>query len=1164
MGSACAACGADNTRGARFCTSCGAALIRRCPACGEACDPAARFCGACGNALTQGAHAERVPDPRPEDAERKLVSVLFVDLVGFTAASDAADPEDVQAILAPYHDRAKAEIERFGGVVQKFIGDAVVATFGVPTAREDDAERAVRAGLTVLAAVAEDGLSARAAVNTGEALILVGADPSTGAHFLAGDAVNTAARMQAVAPEGGVVVGEATFRATRQRVEYEPLEAVEVKGKRAPLALWRATAARGRAGSDVAGAPAAPFVGRDRELQALRMAMRAAIADRRPHAVTVIGEPGVGKSRLLRELRQVLDADCGVVTWRVGRCLPYGEGVTFWALGEIVKAEAGILESDGRDAVADVLERTVAPLVGEVSTRAWVVAHLTALVGADAAPAGAGGRTEAFAAWRSFLEAVTARGPLVVVVEDLHWADVALVEFLDYLVGAAENVPLVIVATARPDLPERHPSWLGARDDETVVHLAPLGRAATAQLISRLLSGALLPAETQAALIQRTGGNPLFAEELVGMVTERGILEDAGGRWRLAAGAEIPVPETIELLIAARLDDLTRTRKALLQAAAVIGEVFWSGAVAAMESTDEREVLEALHALHGKGLIRPVRESSISGHVEYAFAHALVREVAYRQIPRATRARRHRAAARWIEGIGGDHIGDHAELIAHHWLSALELARAARSEEEASKAVEPARRYLLLAAHRLQALDPERAVSFCEQALEITPTGDPDRAQVLLATAAARLVLGDYEASNAAAREALEIHREAGDIMGQGRALLALNAALWGGDKQTGRPEDQLSEAIGLLRTLPPSKPLADAYRAMAGFSMISGDPRHSVAWSDRCLALAAELGLDDVAARVRSIRGMARVKIHDAGGLEDLREALAAALEGGLADVAFVAYSNLAEVAWWVDGPAEGLQVLRAGIDFAERRGLRGHVRWHQESSAGMLFDAGRWQELLELAGELIRRGGDDQLIARSFRAAVLVRRESPEAPAAVADAMEVARRIGDPYILGPALTVASLLELQRGDADAAMRLMSDLWTLSRRQPTCRAQELADAARICVAAGQPEVVHGALDGVTGAVCERHRAAIAAARATLAEASGDTAAAAEAYERVAARWERYGHRLEHAHALLGAGRCRVALGDAGSAEPLLRGAAAVFDELGVPGPTAEAQQLLAA
>jgi class 3 adenylate cyclase len=438
-----------------------------CTSCGADNREAARFCDACGSPLEA---------PAPAAEERKLVSVLFVDLVGFTARSDRADPEDVRATLRPYHAAVKREIERYGGTVEKFIGDAVMAVFGAPAVHEDDPERAVRAALRALEAIEELNeqedleLTVRAAVATGEAVVSLAARPGEGEGIATGDVVNIAARLQSEAPVGGVVVAEQTFRATRAAIEYEELEPVLVKGKAEPQPLWRALRARSRFGVDAEAAPPAPFVGREHELRLLQQTFERMLQESTIQLVTVIGEPGVGKTRLLAEFRGWLDDRPELVFWRQGRCIPYGEGITFWALGEIVKAHAGILESDGSEQAREKL-RTGVDAVADESDREWLEARLAPLVGIAGETAAE--RDESFAAWQRFLEAIAAQRPLVLLFEDLHWGDSALLDFVEQLVDWSSDLPILVLCSSRPELYDLRAGWGGGkRNSNTVARAA--------------------------------------------------------------------------------------------------------------------------------------------------------------------------------------------------------------------------------------------------------------------------------------------------------------------------------------------------------------------------------------------------------------------------------------------------------------------------------------------------------------------------------------------------------------------------------------------------------------------------------------------------------------------------------------------------------------------
>src|SRR5438477_9196774 len=597
--------------------------------------------------------------------ERKVVTVLFADLVGFTARAEELDPEDVEAILRPYHERLRSELERFGGTVEKFIGDAVMALFGAPVAHEDDPERAVRAALAIRDWARErEGVQVRIAVNTGEALINLDARPQSGEGMAAGDVVNTTARLQSAAPVNGILVGETTYRSTRNVIDYDEVERVEAKGKTEPIQVWEVKEARSRVRTEAV-STAAKVVGRDREVALLRETLVRVRDESAPQLVTIVGVPGIGKSRLVRELFSFVEQSGVLTFWRQGRSLPYGEGVTFWALAEMIKAQAGILETDAEEEADAKLRSATANLVSDTAEVDRLSQYLRPLVGlggeADLARAS---QTEVFAAWRQFFEAMAEQHPLVLVFEDLQWADDGLLDFVDHLVEWAARLPILIVCTARPELLERRPGWGGGKLNATTLSLSPLSDDDTARLFASLLRTPVLESEQQRVLLTRAGGNPLYAEQFAQMLSdEEGVTANH-------------VPETIQGIIAARLDRLPGTEKELLQDAAVLGKVFWLGGL--VDGRGRHDIEQRLHSLERKGFVERARRTSVSNESEYAFLHVLVRDVAYGQIPRSERAVKHQRVAEWIESLG--RAEDHAEMLAHHYASALELARAAGTE----------------------------------------------------------------------------------------------------------------------------------------------------------------------------------------------------------------------------------------------------------------------------------------------------------------------------------------------------------------------------------------------------------------------------------------------------------------------------------------------------
>jgi class 3 adenylate cyclase/tetratricopeptide (TPR) repeat protein len=1086
--------------------------------------------------------------------ERKVVTVLFVDLVDFVRRGERLDPEDLRSLLAPYSARLRAEIERFGGAVEKFIGDAVMAVFGAPVAHEDDAERAVRAGLRILEAIddlneqhPEAELAMRAAITTGEAIVALQSRPELGESMVTGDVVNTASRLQQAGKPGALFVDELTFSATRDVVAYEALDPVTVKGKTEPVRIWQAKSVGG------AGDPHktfSPLVGREHELGLLTEAHARALREPSVQLVTLVGEPGVGKSRLLRELRALV-ADQGGV-WREGRCLPYGEGITFWALGEIVKAHAGVLESDGPEATSDKLAAAVDAVVEAPLERDWFHARLAPLVGAGTPQAGAVDSSQSFTAWRRFFETIASTEPLVLSFEDLHWADDALLDFLEHLVDWVTGVPLLVVCTARPELYEFRPGWGGGKRNSTTAVLAPLTDDETSALISALLPDAALPAATQLELLERSGGNPLYAEEFVRMLGDRGYIRRSGRVVELASGAEIPVPDTVQAVIAARLDTLTQERKALLQAAAVVGKVFWAGAAALVAGIEAAGTDQALHELARKELIRPVRSSSVQGEDEYSFWHVLVQDVAYRQIPRAVRAAKHRAAAQWIERIAGERVTDHAELLAHHYTQAVDLGRAAG--EDVGELQEQSKRFLVLAGDRALPLDVEKAETYYARALELLARRDPERPGVQARVAEAAGLAGRWEEAEGGYLEAIADFKARGDNLGAGEALVRL-AQIVRDRGEPARIEPLLTEAVELLEGEPPGPELVLAYTHLARHEQMGRkDYAAALAWARKAIDTAAELGAKALGARALQYHGYVRFETGDIGGIDDLREALRIGLDAGLGRETATAYDNLGDLIGWTEGPAAGLELYRASGDFSERRGFTHMVTWAKAASVWTFFELGDWDTLVQTAREVVDCDpeGYTALLVMSYEAAARLDRGEVEAAAALSDDfLPRVRDNGDPQVLVPSLGNAAVIAAARGEIPEALGLVEELERATRGHPLYRAHQLPGVARVCVGGRATELAETLLEGTDGSVfASRFRYAAETARATLAEARGALEDAAPLYTDVAARWREHGFVLEQGHALHGAGRCLLALDRNEEAACSLTEARTLFQALG--------------
>ena len=1102
-----------------------------CPACGKENQSGFRFCGFCGAPLDEPGTASGLE-------ERKVVSVLFCDLVGFTAASEAADPEDVRARLRPYHELLRERIVAFGGTVEKFVGDAVMAVFGAPVAREDDAERAVRAGLAILEALdglneadAALGLSVRVGINTGEALVTLDARPDRGEGLVTGDVVNTASRIQGAAPVGGIAVGEGTFAASERAFEWERLEPATVKGKAQPLTLWRPLRSRSRFGTDVMREFSTPLVGRELEMLQARTLFGRVTGERAVQILTLVGEPGVGKSRIAAELFAYIDGLREVVRWRQGRCPPYGEGITFWALGEIVKAHAGILESDAPDQAQGKLEA----VLPEGEDTPWLRARLLPLLGIDTGSAIS--REESFTAWRRFLESIADAGPTVLVFEDIHWADEALLAFLEHLADWAQGVPLLIVCTARPELHEKHPAWGAGLRNATTLSLAPLSDADTSQLVAGLLQQVALPAETQQLLLERAGGNPLYAEEFVRMLRDRELLDAQG---RLRSGVEVAFPESLQALIAARLDTLSPDRKSLLQDAAVIGKVFWSGAVAVMGERERSEVELALHDLVRKELVRPYRQSSMEGEAEFGFGHVLVRDVAYAQVPRAQRAAKHARAVGWLEEKAGERVEDIAEVLAFHTGEAIALAEAAGDTALAAELAPAARRYTLLAGERALGLDTAKALQLLKRALELTPESEPAFPSILARWADAAQQAGDFPGAADALGRAISSFRERGDIAGAAEAL-ASRAVVSHYLGDSGALADA-QEAVALLEP-GQGQALVTALGRLAGTYLTRNDDSNAIAAADRALELAAELGLPQPA-RALGFRGSARSSLGDPDGLVEIDRALELLLAEGRGRDAVVVAFNRTVAVLDIEGPAAAIVGCDAAIVLAEARGIESMARGFRGERIAMLVEAGRLTETLaESEGVLeeLEATGNAWMMARTRAAWARAQCET----GAVDQAIVLAERAvaGDTDSLAlwlyDGMLAASVAQVRiaAGRSEEARALLAQISPARTSFGGFGALRLPHLTRCDLAVGDIATAEQRCQNFVP-LFQNHATGLQTAWAQVAEARGEFRPAAEAFGQASEQWRASGSALEQAYAVLGAGRCLVALGDAAADERL--------------------------
>ena len=1048
--------------------------------------------------------------------ERKTVTVVVLEIAGF----GQVDPEDLDALVAPARARVEDVIRRFGGAVQPLFANAVLGIFGAARAHEDDPERAVRAALAASEVLAALSLQVSAAVESGNALVTMAGDRVD----LTGEVLSAANRLHVAASGDEVLVSDAIRRATDDSIDY-----VEHRG-----GAWRAIALRRTPVDRRFESSPATFIGREDELAMLEAAFARARRMGRSQLATIVGEPGAGKTRLVRELRSRLEARGEPHAWREGRCLPYGEGVTYWALGEIVKAEAGILETTGADDARALLVAALERLVEDADTRAWLVASLAPLVGIAGESEGDPGRSAAAA--REFLQRIASRQPLVVVFEDLHWADPALVDFVDDLAARVIG-PMLVVCTTRHEFIDTRPSWAAGARDAVSITLPPLPESDISALLTELLGQAPLP-----EAVRRAGGNPLFAHELAR---------------RLLAGGPNPaqLPEHIQAVIASRLDAMPTELRETAASAAVVGEVFWPGAIVAIDGLAPAEADRRMRGLVARDVIRPVRRSTVLGTEEYSFLHALVRDAAYERIPRAERARRHLAAADWIEGLAGDRTIDHAEFLAYHCVAALDLIGSSASSEAAAELRARTARFLVLAGDRAMRLDVAAAERFYERALALLDPGHQDRPAVLVRVADAAQEANRLRDAVARYEEALAALEPAGDQLDVARAMNGLARAYWRlGD--TKRHDVVLDDAIARLAGLSIGPELVRLWGQKARGLVLDGRASEALPWIDRAASSAQPEQAPEVRMRMLMYGDVARLELGQPVTFADTREAIRLGHELGLGYETAVAYANLADSLAKEEGPAAGLEIVRTAIAFAEQRGLS-HMVARARWGVGLQLrvEMGAWDEALAEADALQRaeRGeGLTQLaaVALKEKTEVLVSRGLiAEAEAIVGDLLPTSRRIGNLQMLAPALAAAARFERDRGHISAAIELIEELEVATRNNAAWRSYVVADAVRVCVNVPDLALAARFVAGTT-TVPRRNRGMVLAARGALAEAKRELDEALRLHSEAAELWGSFGHVAEHGQALLGRGRCLVLLGRPGEAPEALGAARAIFAGLG--------------
>ena len=907
------------------------------------------------------------------------MSVLFADLVGFTSLSESRDAEEVRELLSRYFEACRRLIEVYGGTVEKFIGDAVMAVWGTPVATEDDAERAVRTALDLVAAVTALGdemgaarLQARAGVLTGEAAVNLAA---VGEGMVAGDLVNTASRIQAAAEPGDVLVGDATRRASERAVVFEPAGEHLLKGKAEPVALYRAlrvTAARG--GALRSEGLEAPFVGRDRELRQIKDLFHICAEERRAQLVSVTGIAGIGKSRLAWEFYKYFDGIAETVYWHRGRCLSYGEGVTYWALADMVRMRCRIAEDEVPQAALGKLHAALEEHILDAGERRSLEPKLAQLLGLGDQETR--DRQELFAAWRLFFERLAETYPTVLAFEDMQWADESLLDFVEYLLDWSRSHPLFVVTLARPELAERRPTWGTRHRNFTSLYLEPLSDQAMEELLTGLVPG--LPVSLRAQILARAEGVPLYAVETVRMLLDRGLLAEAGSVYRTTAEiATLEVPETLHALVAARLDSLTSDERRLVQGAAVLGKTFTQGSLAALTGVDQSELEPLLAGLVRKELLGLQSDPRSPEHGQYGFLQDIVRHIAYETLPRRERRARHLAAAEYLAASLGEE--EVAEVVASHLLEAYRLDSNAVDAEVVKAHAHAA---LLRAGERADSLGAAtEAQRYFQQAAELS---DDPLGQAELIGRAGRMA---WRAGNPA--EARPLLEQAHTALAEHDDPRAARPAfvLAEIDFAAGHPELAVARLEPVLEALeqgaPPAE-LAAAAAQLGRFLIFGGELERASHHLERALVLAEAYELTETLVQALNSKAVIAARsdrLHEARIL--LEGALELALEHDLPTAALRVYNNLAVVLENADLPTSNqLDDVERALELARRAGERAWEWNFLVGYAGALAEAGHWDEALSYAAEIEKTAETEnpQGLALALAAPIHCARGAPE----------------------------------------------------------------------------------------------------------------------------------------------------------------------------------------
>ena len=1091
----CSSCGTENEAGRKFCDACGTALLVACPACGANNRPGARFCGECATPLAAGAtpapSANRLSlvsePPISPVAERRVVSILFADLVGFTTLAEGRDAEDTRDLLSRYFDLSREVIGRYGGTVEKFIGDAVMAVWGAPAAREDDAERAVRAALELVDRVKALGatIQARAGVLTGEAAVTIGA---TNQGMVAGDLVNTASRLQSVASPGTVLVGGATQRAASAAIAFEEAGEQMLKGKASPVPAWRALrVVAERGGRNRSETLEAPFVGRDDELRLLKDLFHATSREHRARLVSVIGPAGIGKSRLAWEFLKYVDGLSDLVWWHDGRSPAYGDGISFWALGEMIRARCGLLESDDERTTRTKIASTLTEHIPDDEERRWIEPALLALLGH-----GSGAATEQlFGAWRTFFERLATKAPVVLVFEDFHYADTGLIDFVDHLLEWSKNVPIYVLTLSRPQLLERRADWGAGKRNFVSLYLEPLPETAMRELLAGLVPG--LPARAAKVIVDRADGIPLYAVETVRMLVAEGRLVLEDGAYRpIGDLSTLAVPETLTALIASRLDALDQADRTLVSDAAVLGQSFTITGLAAISSIPEAELEPRLRALVKRELLVLDADPRSPERGQYGFVQALIREVAYGTLAKRERKSRHLAAARFFEALGSEEL---AGALAGHYLAAH-----ANSSDgpEAEALAAQARIALRAAAARAAVLGShEQAVTFLEQAL--TVASEPaERADLLERAGIAAAVAGHYAGAESFLDAALVHRNEVGDRITTTRTTTELARALLAG-RQSERALAVLEEAATEFADTAPDPTYVALQAQLARAYFLRNQFERALEVAEPVLAAAEHGDLTAILADVLVTKGTALTSVgrtREGIGVIEIGERLARAT--GLSRTELRGLNNRIVTSSDFD-PRAAREAAVGGLALARRIGDRQWMLQFLSVSAFSAFLLGAWDEAVGLWQTILAEDPEpaDRLLPNFSLAFVAAARGEPIAGAAE-EIVRLAAQVSDPQVSWASIDgPASIASAEGRLADAATLWRSGV----PNYPASAVAWLWNAARHSIRLGDAESARAdvAIIDERGVHTPRDEAERLGVRAGLAALDGQTAVAIRLY-----------------------------------------------------------------